>query len=170
MLSVLYAGLGATVIGDNRTAKEMGRLLHHVSSQERIMLLGHGMENGLFFREDDSSKEFDGIIVGHSHAYHLRKHGGNLIGIWCHADDFARKEGLHGLFSGMIVSDTDEAEEYGINVPQFVIEEENIVMFGKLRGLLDEGLPLHEIPARMEALNDAHTPVADFNYRHFFYI
>lgn len=170
MLSVLYAGLGATVIGDNRTAKEMGRLLHHVSSQERIMLLGHGTENGLFFREDDSSKEFDGIIVGHSHAYHLRKHGGNLIGIWCHADDFARKEGLHGLFSGMIVSDTDEAEEYGINVPQFVIEEENIVMFGKLRGLLDEGLPLHEIPARMEALNDAHTPVADFNYRHFFYI
>lgn len=169
MLSVLYAELGATVIGDNRTTKEIGRLLHHVSSQERIMLLGHGTENGLFFREDDSCKEFDGIIVGHSHAYHLRKHGGNLVGIWCHADDFARKEGLHGLFSGMIISEVDEAEEYGISVPQCVIDEENGVMFGKLRGLLDEGLPLHEIPERMEALNDAHTPIADFNYSHFFY-
>lgn len=170
MLSVLYVGLSATVIEDNRTSKEVRHLLHHASSQERVMLLGHGTENGLFFREDDSRKEFDRIIVGHSQAYHLRKHGGNLIGIWCHADEFARKEGLHGLFSGMIISEAEEAEEYGINASQCIINKENDVMFGKLRGLLDEGLPLHEIPARMKALNEEQTPITDFNYGHFFYI
>ena len=74
MLSALYDGLEAQVVADYRTTKEMGRLLHHVSTQERIMLLGHGSDKGLFFRADDSKDEFDKIIVSHSHAYHLRKH------------------------------------------------------------------------------------------------
>ena len=52
MLSALYDGLEAQVVADYRTTKEMGRLLHHVSTQERIMLLGHGSDKGLFFRAD----------------------------------------------------------------------------------------------------------------------
>ena len=42
MLSALYDGLEAQVVDDNRSTKEMAHLLHHVSTQERIMLLGHG--------------------------------------------------------------------------------------------------------------------------------
>ena len=42
MLSALYEGLEAQVVTDYRTTKEMGHLLHHVSTQESIMLLGHG--------------------------------------------------------------------------------------------------------------------------------
>ena len=74
MLSALYGGLEAQVVADNLSTKEMGHLLHHVSTHERIMLLGHGSDKGLFFRKDDSKDEFDKIIVGHPHAYHLRKH------------------------------------------------------------------------------------------------
>lgn len=110
MLSALYEGLGARVIDDCRSTKEVGRLLHHVSTQERIMLLGHGSDKGLFFREHDCRDEFDRIIVGHSHAYHLRRHGGNIVAVWCNADLFARAEGLHGLFSGMIISEQSEAQ------------------------------------------------------------
>ena len=47
MLSALYDGLEAQVVIDYRTTKEMGRLLHHVSTQDRIMLLGHGSDKGL---------------------------------------------------------------------------------------------------------------------------
>ena len=86
MLSSLYDGLEAQVVADCRSTKEMGHLLHHVSTQERIMLLGHGSDKGLFFREDDSKNEFDKIIVGHPHAYHLRKHGGNIVAVWCNAE------------------------------------------------------------------------------------
>ena len=86
MLSALYDGLEAQVITDCRSTKEMGRLLHHVSTQERIMLLGHGSDKGLFFREDDSKNEFDKIIVGHSHRYHLHNHGSNIVAVWCNAD------------------------------------------------------------------------------------
>ena len=82
MLSALYDGLEAQVVIDYRTTKEMGHLLHHVSTQERIMLLGHGSGKGLFFREDDSKNEFDKIIVGHSHRYHLHNHGSNIIAVW----------------------------------------------------------------------------------------
>lgn len=86
MLSALYDGLEAQVVTDYRSTKEMGRLLHHVSTQDRIMLLGHGSDKGLFFREDDSKNEFDKIIVGHSHRYHLHNHGSNIVAVWCNAE------------------------------------------------------------------------------------
>ncbi len=61
MLSALYDGLEAQVVIDYLTTKEMGCLLHHVSTQERIMLLGHGSDKGLFFRKDDSKDKFDKV-------------------------------------------------------------------------------------------------------------
>ena len=47
MLSALYDGLEAQVVDDYRSTKEMGSLLHHVSTQDRIMLLEHGSDKGL---------------------------------------------------------------------------------------------------------------------------
>ena len=170
MLSALYDGLEAQVIDDYRSTKEMGHLLHHVSTQERIMLLGHGSDKGLFFRKDDSKDEFDKIIVGHSHAYHLRKHGGNIVAVWCNADLFARAEGLHGLFSGMIVSELSEAQLYKIETTQEELNSENVKLARRLRTLLDERIPLSEIPKRMLAMDDVHSPLTTFNYKNFYYI
>ena len=116
VLTSLYKGTDSKVVDQTASKREIEHLLHHCPPHERIMLLGHGSDNGLFSRTDDNVLEFDRIIVGHSHAYYLRHHGANMIGIWCHADKFARKEGLHGLFSGMIISDKKEAEEYGIGI------------------------------------------------------
>lgn len=170
MLTALYDGLEAQVVADHRTTKEMGHLLHHVSMQERIMLLGHGSDKGLFFRADDSKDEFDKIIVGHSHAYHLRKHGGNIVAIWCNADQFARAEGLHGLFSGMIVSELNEALLYQVKTTQEELNRENVKLARRLRALIDERIPLSEIPKRMLAMDDVHSPLTTFNYNNFYYI
>ena len=46
--SALYEGKDANVISGNCSKKEMEHLLHHVSTQERIMLLGHGANKGLY--------------------------------------------------------------------------------------------------------------------------
>ena len=170
MLSALYDGLEAQVVTDYRTTKEMGRLLHHVSTQERIMLLGHGSDKGLFFRADGSKDEFDKIIVGHSHAYHLRKHGGNIVAIWCNADQFARAEGLHGLFTGMIVSELNEALLYRVETTQEELDRENVKLAHRLRALLDERIPLSETPKRMLAMDDVHSPLTTFNYKNFHYL
>ena len=50
VLSALYEGKDANVISSNCSNKEIEHLLHHVSTQERIMLLGHGSDKGLFYR------------------------------------------------------------------------------------------------------------------------
>ena len=170
MLSALYEGLEAQVVTDNRSTKEVGHLLHHVSTQERIMLLGHGSDKGLFFREDDSKDEFDKVIVGHSHAYYLRKHGGNIVAVWCNADQFARAEGLHGLFTGMIVSELSEALLYQVETTQEELDRENVKLATRLRTLLDERIPLNKIPKRILAMDDAHSPLTTFNYKNFFYL
>ena len=162
MLSALYDGLEAQVVADYRTTKEMGRLLHHVSTQERI--------KGLFFRADDSKDEFDKIIVSHSHAYHLRKHGGNIVAVWCNADQFARAEGLHGLFTGMIVSELNEALLYQVKTTQEELNRENVKLARRLRALIDERIPLSEIPKRMLAMDDVHSPLTTFNYKNFYYL
>ena len=170
MLSALYDGLEAQVVADNCSTKEVGHLLHHVSTQDRIMLLGHGSDKGLFFREDDSKDEFDKVIVGHSHAYYLRKHGGNIVAVWCNADQFARAEGLHGLFTGMIVSELSEARLYQVETTQEELDRENVKLATRLRTLLDERIPLNKIPKRILAMDDAHSPLTTFNYKNFFYL
>ena len=170
MLSALYDGLGAQVVADNRSTKEVGHLLHHVSTQDRIMLLGHGSDKGLFYRADDSKEGFDKIIVGHPHAYHLRKHGGNIVAVWCNADQFARAEGLHGLFSGMIVSELSEALLYQVETTQEELDRENVKLATRLRTLLDERIPLNKIPKRILAMDEAHSPLTTFNYKNFFYL
>ena len=169
MLSALYEGLEAQVVDDRRSTKEMGHLLHHVSTQERIMLLGHGSDKGLFYRADDSKEGFDKVIVGHPHAYHLRKHGGNIVAVWCNADQFARAEGLHGLFSGMIVSELSESLLYQVETKQEELDRENVKLATRLRALLDAIIPLIEIPKRMLSMDDVHSPLTTFNYKNFFY-
>lgn len=100
----------------------------------------------------------------------MRKHGGNQIGIWCHADKFARAEGLHGLFSGMIISEEQEAVEYGVMATQQEILKSNTIMFGHLRWLLDEDIPLCEIPQRIKNMDAERTSLSVFNYNNFHYI
>lgn len=171
MLAALYEGVeGVNVLDQSRSSKEICHVLHHTPQHERIMLLGHGADSGLFSRKTDEQKEFDRIIVSHTHAYYLRKHGSNIVAVWCNADLFARKERLHGLFSGMIISELSEAEIYGVATTQQELDVENEKLATRLRSLLDENTPLSLIPRLMLELDDAHTPLTTFNYRNFHYL
>ncbi len=169
-LSILYDGREVRLADQRTDNSQLKHLLNHTSRSERIMLLGHGSDCGLFSRENDRGGQFDRLIIQHSHAYYLRRHSGNIIGIWCHADLFARKEGLHGLYSGMIISEEPEAQEYGIIATQQIIDEANQKMFGQLRQLLDEGCPLHEIPCRLKAMDEIRSQLTEFNYSSFYYL
>ena len=170
MLKGLYEGAVCTLISKPLSRRDMRRLLRETEPNERVLLLGHGSANGLFHREDPSSAQFDSFIISHAHAYPLRKHGANLVGIWCHAADFARRERLQGLFSGMIISDMEEAQQYHVHTTQEELDRENIKLVERLRSLLDEGISLREIPQRMLELDDAHTPLTEFNYKNFYYL
>ena len=170
-LSVLYDGEdNAVVIAENISRADLNHKLHHISKSERIFLLGHGSDKGLFWREDDSKLDFDGILVGHPHTYYLRNHGSNIVAVFCNADKFAQAEHLHGLYTGMIISELDEAVEFGIETTEEELESENIKFARRLRSLLDENVPLSEIPQRMQQLDNKHSPLTDFNYHRIYFL
>lgn len=170
-LKQIYKDTGAKVLDQNFSNAQISKALYHCPMREPIVLLGHGSDAGLFSRcKGDATGEYDRKIVNHSHGYLLRRHCGNIIGIWCHADRFAQKERLHGLFSGMIVSELDEAKEYGIVTSQEELDRENDNLATRLRYLLDHKVPLCAIPQKMMELDNARTPLTLFNYHNLFYL
>ena len=92
------------------------------------------------------------------------------MAVWCNADKFARAEGLHGLFTGMIVSEVSEALLYQVETTQEELDRENVKLAMRLRTLLDERIPLSEIPKRMLEMDDVHSPLTTFNYKNFYYL
>lgn len=170
MLSIIYEGIEADVLNQEYSNSDIRHFLNRVSRYDRIMLLGHGSDLGLFSRQNDSTEGFDRIIIGHPHAYYLRRHGGNIFGMWCNADLFARKEGLHGLFTGMIVTEMEEADLYGIHTTQEELERENIKLCSRIRILLDMDTPLEDFPKKIRETDDIFSPLTRFNYNNFFYL
>jgi len=163
--SALYEGWAdADVHNEKLTSKEVNHLFHHCSLATQIILLGHGSDKGLYYREDSHS-----VMVGHAHKHWL-KNRHNIIGIFCNADLFAKTEGLHGLFAGMIISEMSEAVQYGIETSEEELTLENIKFIKRLRQLFDESCLLHEIPDRMLALDDIHSELTKFNYANLFYL
>lgn len=169
-LTTLYAGWSdLTVYNEKLTSKEVNHLFHHCPPTSQIFLLGHGSDKGLFYREDSHREGFDCVMVGHPHRHWLQNRH-NIVGIFCHADLFAKAEGLHGLYTGMIVSELSEAVQYGIHTTEAELSLENVKFITRLRKLLDEGCLLHEIPERMIALDDAHSELTKFNYGNILYL
>ena len=81
-----------------------------------------------------------------------------------------KEEGLHGLFSGMIISEMGEAEADGVETDEESMDWTNRIMFTQLRKLLDDGIPLHEIPKRLKTFNTIQSDLSRFNYERFYYM
>lgn len=96
-LSVVYTDKNFTVINDDISKKQLKSL---IKSHDRIIFLGHGTEHGLL--------GFNRCIVDSALVYLLRDKIN--VYIWCNADKFVKKYNLKGFYSGMIISEYDEAE------------------------------------------------------------
>ena len=131
-----------------------------------IMMLGHGNEYGLFSKPNKKGK-YERFLITDRHVQFLRDK--TCIGIWCHADRFAEKYGLKGLFSGMIISEYQEAADLNIQTTKEEIDREITKFACRLRECIDR-YDLQEIPLRMKQLDDVQSELTTFNYsRLFFY-
>ena len=92
-----------------------------IRNADVIMMLGHGNPYGLF-SEPDKNGRYCRHIVDSRYAQFLRDK--TCIGIWCYANVFAEKYGLHGLFSGMIISELQEAIDNHIAATKEEIDHE----------------------------------------------
>ena len=127
---------------------------------DRIYLLGHGTEYGLL------SSNFDRFIINSKHVQFLRDK--EVIGIWCNADLFAEKYNLHGLFSGMVISELHESISCGIRSNEDEINTENNRFAENLRYCLDT-YSLDRIPNEFSLLNKMNTELTNFNYNSLIY-
>ena len=126
-----------------------------------IMMLGHGNEHGLFSKPNKKGK-YDRLLVTDRHVQFLR--GKTCIGIWCHADQFAKNYGLHGLFSGMIISEMQEAIDWNIHTTQEEMEK----FASRLRDCIAQ-YGLQDTPLKMKELDDVKSELTTFNYSRLYY-
>lgn len=168
-LSLIYDGIDGVVVDNRRdiSSNEMSRKLNALPKHESVMILGHGCGMGLFSRDNDCDA-FARILVGHAHAYYLRRH--SVIGVWCNARDFASEHGLHGLFTGMFISEIDEASAYGVEttIEELAMENERFAM--RLRWLIGQNVPLSQMPEMLREKNVEPTPLTRFNYEAIVYM
>lgn len=108
----IYAGKDWTVI-DMNTSKAILKL--EIKAHDRIIMLGHGSGLGLF--------GFGRFVIDSNYVYMLRKK--KVICIWCNADVFVTKYGLNGFYTGMIISDYEEAMMYCVRANEDEIEQSN---------------------------------------------
>ena len=118
------------------------------------------------FSIPDKKRQYRRLLVDSDHVQFLR--GKSCIGIWCYANVFARQYGLHGLFSGMIISELHEAEENNISATKEEIDTEMEKFVDRLKFCI-ETYGLHDVPAKMLELDDVHSPLTEFNYNNLYY-
>ena len=111
-----------------------GDIISAIRGEDSIMMLGHGNQFGLFSKPNKNG-EYKRFLITDRHVQFLREK--TCIGIWCHANKFAERYGLHGLFSGMIISEQQEAIDYDINATKEEIDMEMEKFTRRLNDCID---------------------------------
>ena len=132
-----------------------------IRESQTIMMLGHSNEYGLFSKPNKNGK-YERFLITDRHVEFLRRK--TCIGIWCHANKFAKHYGLTGLFTGMIVSELQETIDLNITTTKEEIDRENVKFASRLRDCIDN-YDFNDIPARMQALDDGKLELTQFNYQ-----
>ena len=173
-LKRLYSGYGEqTLLTEENNNKAIKEALMNENDSRILMMLGHGCPQGLFAPRKDKNyqngiDQFGRLIINASHVQMLRKK--LCIGIWCYAVDFARKYNLHGLFSGMIISELEEAQDCGMY--EFTKEEMQMYSQDFAEALYDciNKYPLNEVPQAMENYISNPNRLEQFNYSNLYYL
>jgi hypothetical protein len=150
------------LITERNTSSEVQRAIR---SDEVVMMLGHGNEYGLFSKPEKNG-EYRRFLITDRHVQFLRDK--LCIGIWCYANKFAEKYRLHGLFSGMIISELQEAIDLGVPATKEEIDREMKKFTLRLKDCI-ETYGLKQTPPRMKELDDVQSALTKFNYSNLYY-
>lgn len=154
-LCKIYEGRDWTLI-NTRISKKLFK--QAIKNHDRIIMMGHGCEKGLF----DSN--FDTVIDSNL-VYLLREK--QCIAIWCKADVFFLKYGLKGLYTGMIISDYTESQYESVATTYQEIDESNYLFSKAMKmGISNDDFQVHTIQAIYETENL--NRVMDFNKQRIF--
>ncbi len=148
-LSAIYKGKGWNVLTD--VSLDNDAVAEVITIHDRLVLLGHGTEHGLFGGR--------GFVINAGLAPLLRER--ETICIWCNADEFVNEHGLKGFYSGMFISETSEANMYGITTTdESAIKFSNELFASALGKYVDADNILEKVKREYSRVGD---PVITFN-------
>ena len=149
-------------ITERNTSSDVQRTIR---ADDVIMMLGHGNEYGLFSKPDKNG-DYRRFLITNRHVQFLRDK--TSIGIWCYANKFAEKYRLHGLFSGMIISELQKAIDLGVHATKDEIDTEMEKFTICLKDCI-ETYGLEQTPFQMKKLDDVQSALTKFNYGNLYY-
>ena len=145
----------------NPTREELEKVLIE-NPTETFMCLGHGSSRGLF------SADMHGFLLDRDNVHLLKDR--DVIGIWCYASDFARRNNLRGFFTYMFISNAQECSYHRCgNYYNEVVYEQNRIFAEKVRGLIAENKPMEEWVDYLYESCDSSLDFVDFNYSNLAY-
>lgn len=161
--------LKSLYLGEEALTGNMGNahLRRQLQNSDEIWLLGHGCgEFGLL----DMKSRFGVLnIVGSQHVQFLRDK--LVVGIFCNANMFAERYGLTGLFTGMVISEMQEALDWNVPVTIGELLDGNMYFANNLNYCIKECSSLKEVPEMMRGfIKENSSPLERFNYESVFWI
>lgn len=151
-LSEIYSDKKWSIINTN-TSKKF--LKEQIKSHDRIIMLGHGTENGLL--------GFNKFVIDSNLVYLLREK--YCVCIWCNADKFVQKYKLKGFYTGMIISEYNEALLFNVPTNLFFLTESNKDFANAIKLSIDTD---NFLKNTLE-LYDGNSAVVNFNKERIFY-
>lgn len=151
-LCEIYKDKNWTIINTNISKK---LLKEQIKKHDRIVMLGHGTEKGLL--------GFDKFVIDSSWVYLLRDK--NCVCIWCNADEFVKKYGLKGFYTGMIISEYEEAIMFSIPTNSHWISESNTDFALAIKNSIDDENMLE----KAKIIYEGNSAVVEFNRNNLYY-
>lgn len=152
-LNVIYADLECMVIRENIDDIQLRNLIRH---HDRIIMLGHGFQLGLFGHGK--------ILINASHVELLKDK--KLVGIWCFANNFFESNGLLGIYSDMIISEMEEAMVFGVDCTYDEINESNTQFALAVRNSIVNDFPVETFKS---GYRSDENPVIHWNQDNFYH-
>lgn len=125
-LKLIYKDKDWTLI-DSRLPKS--QLKKAIKEHDRIVMLGHGTHLGLYEPETFLP------IIDSTLVYLLREK--LSVAIWCNANVFFEKYELKGFYTGMIISEYEEALYECVNTTYHEIDESNLLFARAIQKAID---------------------------------
>ena len=130
-------------------------LKEQIKAHDRIVMLGHGTPYGLL--------GFGRFVIDSTYVYLLREK--DCVCIWCNANMFVEKYGLKGFYTGMIISEIDEAYMCSVKVGVDELEAANWLFAEAIQQSIDEPNMLE----KAQSIFDGDGEVHKFNKSNMYY-
>jgi len=127
-----------------------------VGEKDTLLLCGHGTPGGLL------SPSWE-IMVGEHNIQYIRAK--RVIGVWCHAAQFAESVGLKGFFTSMFISNPAEASMARcFKSDAEVITAQEVLFCQRVNKLILDGTPERQWINELYAQADMTIDVVKYNY------